>query len=268
MSHNVISMTDSNYFFNGIFLMETRKKVNAHFIVYGPDLSKDEIAKLTKHNMEYRKVDQNTFNTKMQSLKFKYLLDSESIYTTYLDWDTFIVKDWTYDVFECKKFNLGVTVRNKMIQEGCLRAFTNGGVIFTQNHSYQRENTLTILEMILNIIGKGECKLLPEYDEIWKTLEIGRRPEKTHFRTDYRWWCDQVILSSLVLYYIRKYKKNSIPDYLEYEFNKTIIGMFNCDKYNCISAHPSYNDNNYYIGHLKKAGRVKTFGKDVTKEKL
>jgi hypothetical protein len=249
--------------------MDTRDKINAEFVVYGPNLSDTQIAKLKKHDMEYKSIHKDLFNSRMQSLKFQFLLESQATFTTYLDWDTFIVKDWEYDVFHTKKFNLGVTVRNEMIEDKCLRALTNGGVIFLQNVDNQQIiNSINLLHCMHETIMHGKSGLFPEYDEIWKTLEIGRRPEKTHYRIDHRWWCDQVILSSLVLYYIRKYKVSKIPNYLNYEHGKAVIGMFNCSKYNCINAHPSYSDGSYYIGHLKKAGRVKTFGKDVTKERL
>lgn len=261
-------MSDANYFDCGKLFLETRHKVTADAVLYGPDLTDKQINILEKNNVEYIKVDSNIYKTQMQFLKFGFLteqivLDSNKEYKgfTLVDFDTFFINDWSH-VFDYG-FDCGVTIRNDRVKQRLLRAYTNGGVIFAKHSAYK------LFEFAKKTILDGRSKDLPEYDRIWKTLELNRPAHKTHYRTALRWWVDQVFLSALALKYFEKYGYCKIGlDPIIFNFDGMKIGMFGCNNYNVLESKPNVGyKKNVYIRHLKTTGR-ESLGVDRTVEKL
>jgi hypothetical protein len=276
MKFKVISMTDNNYFDCGKLFIKTRKNVNADFKVYSPDLSKKNIKILKDNNIDHFKISKSTFDKYMQYLKIKFLKDEiffnqinkpEDRFDmiTFVDFDTFVINDWCKKVYS-KDFDIGYTFREDMIKKKCLRAMTNGGVIFAKNSSYQ------LLKKITDIIMNGKNDNLKEYDEIWKTLEDEKRPEhKRHYRTNLRWWVDQIISSAFLYQYLKNNKLEK--EFFNYNFNydnlNIKIGFFNCNKFNVLDSNPIIiKEKDIYIRHLKHNGRIKLIGKDIVKEKI
>ncbi len=198
--HKVVSMVNEPYFKFGKAFLESRKNVNAEFVVYGPDLNTKQQSKLAKADIKYVKCDYDLFHSQMQFLKFVFIDEQntengEGI--TFVDWDTYFIKDWG-KMFD-GGFDLGICLRNDYIKERILRAVSNGGVIF----GHQTPKFKTVCKYARLTMEEGGHYGLPEYDEIWKTLEEGRPKHKTHYRTNLRWWVDQVFLSSIALTHLR-----------------------------------------------------------------
>lgn len=264
----VITMSDSNYFDAGKLFTDTRKKINADFVLYGPDLTTDQINILKSNDIEYIPISNDIYQTQMQFLKFRFIMDQISknantkyIGFTFTDFDTFFIRDWNH-VFNYD-FNLGVTIRNDMVKQRCLRAYTNGGVIFA------RYDALNFLKFAETVILAGKDVSIPEYDRVWNTLENGRPKHKTHYRTELRWWCDQVFLSSLALRFFEQCGYRNIGiDPVFFNFNGSKVGLFGCSNYNVLDSNPKVtNEKNVYIRHLKSTGR-KSLGIGEIKEKI
>lgn len=267
--HKIITMSDKNYFDAGKLFLKTRNRVNADVLLYGPDITGEQIRILKENDISYEYVDPNTFKNKMQFLKFDFLSDQLFSFVhskkysgfTFVDWDTFIINDWEH-IFEYD-FDFGITIRNDQVKKKVLRAYANGGVMFAKYSAYD------FLDETMKIIEDGKSRKLPEYNEIWKTLEEGRPENKTHYRTELRWWVDQVYISSLTLRYFKKNGDQKIG--LEpkiFKFGNTKIGLFGCDYYNKINSSPKItNEKNVYIKHLKNVGRD-SLGLKKIKEKL
>jgi hypothetical protein len=266
----VISMFNTSYFPAGKLFLKTRDRINADFVVYSPDLTSEQSGILKDHNISIEKLDPKEFETKMQFLKFYVLrneitkdIDNKYEGFTFVDFDTFFVNDWNH-IFKKYDFNFGVTARSDMIKTKTLRAYANGGVIFT------KRSGLDIIKFAEKLILKGKSKILPEYDRIWKTLENGRPAHKTHYRTNLRWWNDQIFFSSLILKYFSNVKSTKLNkiDPIIFEFNRFKIGIFNCNFYNVLDSNPKItNEKNKYIKHLKAGGR-EILGVKKIKEKL
>jgi len=251
--HKVITMCNKAYFQYGTAFLQTRNMINAQFVCYGPDLTDDQIKILYDHNIGYKKVEQELFDEKMQALKFVFLASEmdnsyDNDLIAFCDFDTFFVSNFTQLANEYD-FDFGVTFRSDMIDRNCLRAFANGGVIFARKNRIAANLTGHAYQLMRD----GYYKELPEYDEIWHTLEHGRKPEKTHLRTNMRWWVDQVFLSALAYKYYKTVGKGIYSGYLKY--NAAKIKFFNCNRYNFIDATTEclqqYKDSGVYIGHLK-----------------
>lgn len=267
--HRVITLSDSNYFDAGELFLKTKDRVNADFVLYGPDLNKKQVTILNNHNIEYIEVGETLFREEMQFLKFQFIMqqierDGDCKYDgfTLVDFDTFFINDWEH-IFNYD-FDSGITIRNKVVKrKKTLFAYANGGVVFAKHSAYG------LLHYAREVVINGYDKFLPEYDEIWKTLEENRSPLKTHYRTTLRWWVDQVFLSSLALHYYKKYGYHQIKDPEFFDFIGTKIGLFNCDQYNAIDAEPNASIvKNIYIRHLKSKGRKALVGEDRTVERL
>ena len=275
MKFKVISMTDNNYFENGKLFIETRKRINADFRIYSPDLSEENIQILKNNNIEHFKIDKNKFLKYMQFLKINILEEelSSNLFReesdkydliSFIDFDTFFINDWNQYVYS-KDFDIAYTIRNDMIKKKCLRAFTNGGVIFA------KQKSLNLLREITNIIFIGDDDLLIEYDEIWKTLEDKNRPEhKRHTRKQLRWWVDQVISSAFYYKYLKENKHNNKLEFVNYDYDRYKIGFFNCNKFNVLDSKPNIKkEKDIYIRHLKHHGRETLTGKkDIVREKI
>lgn len=263
-------MSDSNYFDVGELFLETLPRINAKAVLYGPDLTDKQIAKLEKNKVEYIQVDPEKFKNEMQFMKFEIMANQIHYdYTvgdysgfTLADFDTFFINDWEH-IFYKKDFDYGLTIRNDMVAKRCLRAYTNGGVVFAGHAAF------SIIHTLQRIIKDGHSEYFPEYNRIWNTLETGRPAHKTHHRTSLRWWVDQVAHSALALRYFESYGYKSIglqPKYF-YCFN-TRIALFGCDNYNVLESPPNVKrKSNVYIRHLKSTGRS-IVGKNITKEKI
>jgi len=260
--HKVVTMSDANYFSCGKLFLETRNRVNADFVLYGPDLTDGQVSVLKSNDIEYVEIDSFLFRAQMQFLKFSIVIDEliKCRKVTFVDFDTFFINDWSR-VFDYN-FDFGITVRNDLVKKRYLRAYANGGVIFAKSPSRK------LITFARKIILSGDSKFLPEYDRIWKTLEIGRPEHKTHYRTTLRWWVDQVFLSSLVLKHFEDWGYCEVGlEPIVFEFLGTNIGLFGCDYYNLVESEPVVTDEkNVYIRHLKSVGR-KILGMDITKEK-
>lgn len=261
-------MSDSNYFDAGKLFLKTRQRVDANFVLYGPDLTTKQIDILIKNNIEYIKTDEHSYKTQMQFIKFgivkeQMILDTRKKYKgfTLADFDTFFINDWSH-IFDYD-FDYGVTIRNNMVKKKVLRAYTNGGVVFAKHSAKE------LLEFAEKTILAGKSDDLPEYDRIWNTLETGRPKHKTHCRTTLRWWVDQVFLSALALRCFETYGYHNIGlDPVIFDFDKTKIGMFGCKNYNVLESKPNTTrKKNIYIRHLKTTGR-NLLGVNVTVEKL
>jgi len=269
--HKIVTMSDSAYFMAGKLFLETRDKLKADIVLYGPDLTKKQISILSDHNINYVKVDPIKFRNKMQYLKFEFLY--EEIYLdlsfnrysgfTFMDWDTFIINDWEH-IFEKYDFDFGITVRNDMVKKRVLRAYTNGGTMFASR------SAIELINFAKKTILKGRSSELKEYDEIWNTLEIGRPKHRTHSRKNLRWWTDQAILSALCLKYFKEngYSKITGLKPTIFKFKNFKIGLFDCNYYNVIESLPIItNEKNIFIRHLKDVGR-NILGLEKTREKL
>jgi len=265
----VITMSDSNYFECGKLFLKTRNRINANFVLYGPDLNKNQIDLLKRNNIEYVKVNENLYKTEMQFLKFQFIseqieLDISGKYDgfTFCDFDTFFINDWSH-IFNKYNFDFGVTCRNEMINKKILRAYTNGGVMFITHNGFE------LIEYIQKLIRKGRDINLHEYDKIWRTLEIGRPKHKIHYRNELRWWNDQIAGSALVLKYFNENGYHKIefkPSF--FDFQKYRIGMFSCSNYNVLESKPDIKiRKNIFIKHLKSTGR-KILGLKDIREKL
>jgi hypothetical protein len=262
--HKVITLSDKNYFEFGHLFLKTRPKVNAKFILYGPDLTKAQQKTLKNCDVEYKEISKDHFENKMQFMKFELIkneidLSDPSCGISLLDFDTFFLREW--DSVFSHEFDLGITVRNSYVTQKILRAYANGGVIFGK-HS---KGTMDICDYALKVMEHGKDALLPEYDEIFKTLEHGRPANKTHKRETLRWWVDQVFLSSLVYRYFKTngYTKINEKSYL---FGENNIGLFGCERYNCLDVLPGnikslISKKKTCIIHLKDKGRsnIKAF---------
>ena len=245
MKNKVITMTDSNYFKYGTKLLQTRHIVDADFVCYGPDLEDDQIETLYKNNIIHKKINQDIWDKWMQSLKFQFIMDEIDETgggITFVDWDTYFLKDWA-EIFYRAKWDFGITVRQNLIDSGKThRAWANGGVIFARNNY----SAVVLCGTALNIIERGGIditkpfRILPQYDKIWKTLEEGRKPEKTHYRTDKRWWCDQVFLSALIM--ACKHNQLKFENDINCRFK-----FFDCKQYNNMWEETP----DTYIMHLK-----------------
>ena len=264
----VITLSDSNYFAAGKLFLETRSRVNADFVLYGPDLTDTQISVLKKHDIEYIQMDEEKYKTQMQFLKFGLMLEQLALDTdkTYkgfslVDFDTFFINDWKH-IFDYE-FDYGITIRNDMVCRKLLRAYTNGGVTFAKHSAVE------LLNFAEQVVLKGNHTNLPEYDKIWRTLEIGRPEHKTHYRTTLRWWVDQVFLSAVALRYFENYGYANIglkPPI--FNFDGTNVGLFGCNYYNVLESKPNTAvKKNIYIRHLKTTGR-NSLGVNTTKEKL
>ena len=143
--------------------------MDADFVLYGPDLTVSQIAILNANEIEYIAVSNDIYQTQMQFLKFKFISDQmmddvDAQYNgfTFTDFDTFFIRDWSH-IFNYN-FDLGITIRNSMVKQRCLRAYTNGGVIFAK---YDALNFLRFAEAV---ILSGRDKIILEYDRIWYTI--------------------------------------------------------------------------------------------------
>jgi len=234
----VITMTDSKYFNVGKQFIKTRKLIDADFICYSPDLTEEQFKILDDNNIQVKYVSKNVFDTRMQSLKYEFLLKETNDIAieglTFCDFDTYFLSEWSH-IFK-DKFDIGITYRQEMIDKKCLRAMANGGVIFTQNNS----GSVKLLKFALKCIENYGDGQIPEYDNIWQTLEKGRRENKTHLRTNLRWWVDQVFLSALIM--------NNTG------FN---VKLFDCKQYNNM-----YNQSEGHIIHLKNNSSATSSQKD------
>jgi len=241
MRNKVITMCSRDYFQYGQKLLDTRHIVDADFVCYGPDLSEDQIEILMAHDIQYKTVNKDIWDTWMQSLKFQFIMDeidadldavNGKYGVTFVDWDTYFLKDWKH-IFK-DKFCLGITVRPEYIDHNKMyRAWANGGVIFASAGC-----GVTMCKRALIDIGNGTSAQFPEYNKIWKTLEEGRTPEKTHYRTNKRWWGDQIYLSAIVMH-----NHHLVSD--DYGLN---IKLFDCKQYNNMWEETP----DTYIMHLKE----------------
>lgn len=268
----IITLCDSNYFDCGKLFLETRNvPKNTDIVLYGPDLSKQQLKILKNYNISYEKLDKKEWNTKMQFLKFDMILnemkkDVNKKYKGFLliDWDVFFVNDWShlynYD------FDLCITIRPDEIKRRILRAYGCGGGFFFK-HSAKG-----LFEYIQKVILNGGDVGMLEYDRIWKTLESGRPEHKTHFRTSLRWWVDQIAISSIVLRFLEKNNKQKFgitPVFTT--FNEYKIAFVSEKNYNRIKSNALLKkEKNIFIRHLQFHGRKQLVGskKAMIKEKL
>jgi hypothetical protein len=247
--NKVISMVNSEYFKYGKPFLETRKNVDADFVVYSPNLSESQIKKLEKYDIKHRHVDKDEFNNKMQYLKFAFMLNAiggelDNSLITFCDWDTFFVKDWCEKIHD--EIALGITYRNDLIKKKYSRAYANGGVIFIRNSRMSR----LLCAYAFAIMRAGYNEDLPEYDEIWNTLESPTRAKhKRHYRTNLRWWVDQVLLSAFVS---RMLKGGGDLEHNNLLWHGVNIRFYDCNKFNRICLPSSIKSkSDIYIGHLK-----------------
>ena len=266
----IITLSDSNYFDCGKLFLETRKVVKNHDIVlYGPDLTPKQIKTLTKNNISYKKVDKHKWDTEMQFMKFEMILNelSEDIDKKYkgfllIDWDIFFVNDFEklYD----NDFDLCITVRPNEIKNRIIRAYGCGGGFFFK-HSGKK-----LFEKIQKVIVDGGSDDIPEYDRIWKTLEIGRPEHKTIKRNQKRWWIDQVAISCIVLRYLEEqnYKQKFGIKPVFSTFNGFKIAFVSERNYNAIKSDAVVKkEENVFIRHLQYHGRKQLVGSERAKVK-
>ncbi len=266
----VITLSDSNYFDSGKLFLQTRNIIKNHDIVlYGPDLNKQQLKQLKKHNISYEKLDKKEWDMKMQFLKFDMILnelkkDVDKKYKGFLliDWDVFFVNDWShlynYD------FDLCITVRPDEIKRRILRAYGCGGGFFFKHRAKG------LFEYIQKVILNGGDEGIPEYNRIWRTLESGRPAHKTHYRTEHRWWIDQITISSIVLRFLEKknYKQKFGLEPLFSTFNGYKIAFVSEKNYNVIKSNAVIKkEKDIYIRHLQEHGRRQIVGSEKAKIK-
>jgi len=269
----VITLSDSNYFDSGKLFLKTREVIkDMDIVLYGPDLNKKQLKTLKNHNISYEKLDKEEWDTKMQFLKFDMILnelkkDVDKKYKGFLliDWDVFFVNDWSH-IYNYN-FDLAIITRPDEIKRRILRAYGCGGGFFFKYSAKE------LFEYGKKVILNGGDELLPEYDRIWKTLESGRPAHKTHYRTTFRWWVDQVFISSLVLRFMEetKYQVKFGLNPLFTNFNRFKIAFISEKNYNVLNSKPVIKKerSDIFIRHLKESGRIKLVGaKGKVKEKL
>ena len=269
----LITLSDSAYFDVGKLFFQTRNVIkDADIVLYGPDLNKEQRKILYEHDIDYKRVNKKDFQTQMQFLKFEMCLeqldlDKEKKYDGFVlsDLDVFFVNNWKH-VYDYD-FDLAIVVRPDYIKRKIMRSYGCGGGFHFKHGSkglfaYARE-------VILN----GGDKTIPEYDRIWKTLESGRPAHKTHNRTTYRWWVDQIFISSIVLRFLES-KKYNVKFGLEpvfTDFRGYKIAFLSTAHYNVLDSKPIIKEEKgIYIRHLKHSGRQKMLGSKnvVVQEKL
>jgi len=261
MKHKVVSMVNYEYFKFGELFIKTRKNINAEFIIYNTQLSDRQNKILNDNDIKSIKISRKEFENKMMYLKFKFIKEQiqDCDLVTFVDFDTYFINDWGNIIFN-RDFDIGITVRNDMVNKNCVRAFANGGVIFTKNNfSLNYDKKDWIIDYALKIMENGNDDNLFEYDIIFKTLENNKRPKhKRHFRSNLRCWCDQVFLSALVMKYFNNIneKVNINNEYKCYNFLKNKIMLLDADVFNSLDDIYHYNSNkNVFIRHLKDSGR-------------
>ena len=232
-------MSDETYFPNGRWFIETRERVSADFLLFTPSekgLSEYNREQCNKNNIDIQEVTQDTWDMMNQSLVFYYFLYTyqDYDYLTFCDFDTFFLNDWQKSVFK-HDFTIGITTTEGYPQWNYIRSKANGGVLFLKN----TDQTEDLLNFCIDCITKGGHSLLPQYDQIWKTLEDPKRKEsKRHTRTNFAWWCDQVLLSAFVIN--TKFNTKNFP----------------CKKYNALDSRPDTTViPDIYIKHLKGKNR-------------
>lgn len=244
-------MTDRAYFHHGEWLLKTRARVDARVVCYSPDLTKEQRGQLDAHDIEHRHIMPEVFSAQMQLLKFAMLrwALTENRHATFMDWDTFIVKDWHAEVFALP-LDLGITTRRLVMRTNCYRAWANGGVIFATSVS-----ALSELERMVLSGGEG----WHEYDEAFEQIESTKRsPKKQHSRATLRWWTDQIALSAVVRR-TRKARRVSADRYTVDGLG--CVTLFDCDRFNHINAEPGADTGlPYYIGHIKQRRKEERHG--------
>lgn len=270
----IITLSDSNYFDCGKLFLQTRKIVTNHEIVlYGPDLTEKQIQTLRKHDIRYKKVNKKKWDNQMQFMKFELILnelqeDTNKKYKGFflIDWDVFFVNDWSelynYD------FDLCIIVRPTEIKKRILRALGCGGGFFFKH------GVKGLFEIAQKVILNGGSEGFPEYDRIWKTLEVGRPRHKTHYRNKLRWWVDQVFISCIVLRFLeeRAFRQKFGLNPVFYNFMGYKIAFVSERNYNRIKSDAKLGskDKNIFIKHLQYHGRKQLVGSKKAKiqEKL
>ncbi|MFW9871691.1 MAG: hypothetical protein ACFFG0_01225 [Candidatus Thorarchaeota archaeon] len=267
----LITLSDSGYLPAGKMFFRTRDIINADVVLYGPSLTKKQLAILRRNKITYESVDQYDWDTKMQYLKFDMCLeqielDQNKKYSgfTLSDLDVFFVNDWEH-VYKYD-FDFAIITRPDYIKRRILRSYGCGGGFFFK-HSAK-----PLFEFGKKVMLNGGDKSLPEYDRIWKTLETGRPAHKTHYRTSLRWWVDQIFISSIVLRFFEQngYRKIGLEPIFT-NFRGLKIAFFSTKYYNVLDSKPVIKkEKNIYIRHLKHIGRDRMLGKNkiVVKEKL
>lgn len=253
----IITYTDRNYFQYGKLFLLTRKLIDAHFILYGPDLTKEQKNIVKEHDIEFRDIDENLFQKRMQCLKFDLIVDNidQSVSGeggAFLDFDTFFMKNWDH-IYQYD-FDVGITFRESHIKQKILRAYANGGVILYKN----TESSKKFFQWTLNIIENYGSHELPEYNTIFRTFERGsNRPDhKIWNRKDLRWWVDQVFLSCFPYAYLKENNCKKISKISKFKYKNKKILLLPCSKYNYLDPTIKDIDNkDVYIFHLKKQGR-------------
>jgi hypothetical protein len=251
MPHKVITMSDGKYFTFGQRFIETRSLVNADFYLFGTELTGDQINTLEINGIHYKEVPADIFYKEMQFNKFRYISNSinndnplEGV--TFADFDTYFCKDWSH-IFS-RQFDLGITVRNHSVRSNDKKCLANGGVIFVKNTIKSK----TLCNYAMNIMRTGYGSMyLPEYDEIWQSLEDPKRPEhKRKSRTNLQWWVDQVFLSAIVLKYLKLTCVKNIHQ-TTFTHDNFIYHLLDAQDYNRMSGLST----GAYIMHLKDQGR-------------
>jgi hypothetical protein len=269
--YKIITMSDSNYFDCGKLFLETRDVVGDHdIILYHPDLTDKQLTILDKHQIGHRKVDKHLWDTQMQFMKFQNCIneiDNHSDYKGFflIDWDVFFVNNFTH-LYEYD-FDLCITVRPNEVRKRVLRALGCGGGFFF------KPSAKGLFEYAQKVIMNGGDKKMPEYDRIWKTLEKGRPKHKTHYRTELRWWVDQVFISGIVLRYLNENNQNIKVGMnpLYSNFNGYKIAFVSERNYNAIKSNAVIKEErNVFVRHLQYHGRKQLVGakKAAIKEKL
>ncbi len=269
----LITLSDSNYFDCGKLFLQTIDRINADIVLYGPDLTEEQIDILSKHNISYEIVYREDWDKMMQFLKFDMALnqlkkDENKKYSGFflIDWDVFFIKDFSH-IYDYD-FDLCIVVRTDDIRQRTIRAYGAGGAFFFKH------SAIDLFEYIKKVIINGGDKYIPEYDRIWKTLENGRPEHKTHYRTNFRWWVDQAVISSIVLRFLEEkgYDQKFGFEPLFYDFNGFKIAFVSDKIYNVLNSNPIIKEEkgNIFIRHLKEVGRTKLVGKEKAriKEKL
>ena len=264
-------MCDSNYFGCGELFLKTRNVVKDHDIVcYHPDMNSKQLKILDKHNIEHIKVGKQKWDTEMQFMKFGNCISEIDKTPNYkgfflIDWDVFFVNDFRhlYDY----EFDLCITVRPREVRKKVLRALGCGGGFFF------KPSAKDLFGYAQKVIVAGGDKKMPEYDKIWRTLERGRPKHKTHHRTAFRWWIDQVFISGIVLRYLNEnnqhIKVGLNPVFSN--FNQYRIAYVSERNYNAIKSNAVIREEkNVYVRHLQFHGRKQLVGEKRAqiKEKL
>ena len=149
----VITFVDSANFTAAGPLLASRKKVDADFFCYAPDLDKVQSRELALSGIKLKPIEKSLYNSNQDALKFSLMFqecDHSGDPLLFVDSTSFFMGD---PMTELGDSDLGITYRdNALIEGGSSDKYSDSSVIFTR----QRQQSLGILKFAADSVRKGE----------------------------------------------------------------------------------------------------------------